>query len=175
MPQWWLYRLVWYCGPSLQTTLSAAQKKRERKWGQTSSPEVETLIGSSKQTHTCSQSRTYASLSNASAALRKAFFFFFSSSITARPYLIHFKQWCLLWWISNVRELENYYLDLAVFFGWPVVTQFLQGALALVSHLQKLSPSLPVSLEMSEIDLLLAKFRRLTPWGERERTKETLL
>lgn len=31
-----------------------------------------------------------------------------------RPYLICFMQRCFLWWISYVRELENYYLDLAV-------------------------------------------------------------
>lgn len=91
----------------------------------------------------------------------------FSSSITARPYLIHFKQWCLLWWISNVRELENYYLDLAVFFGWPIVPQFLLGALAPAFHLHKLHPFLHVSLVMSEIDFLLAKFMHLTPYKER--------
>lgn len=90
-------------------------KKEENKMRPASSPEVETLIGfcKRKNVHTCSRSRAHTDLSNASAALRKPFLF--SSSITARPYLIHFKQRCLLWWISNVRELENYYLDLAVF------------------------------------------------------------
>lgn len=100
--------------------------------------------------------------------------FFFSSSITARPYLILFKQWRLLWWISNVRELENYYLDSAVgfflfffFVGWPIIPRFLQGALALIFHLHKLSPSLLISLVMSETDLLLAKFVHLTLYKER--------
>lgn len=43
-----------------------------------------------------------------------------------------------------MRELENYYLDLAVFFGWLIVARFLLGALALVFHLHKLSSSLLV-------------------------------
>lgn len=73
--QWWQYRLSWHFTLSLQTRLSKVQKKkRKRKWGQTSPPEVEMLIGFCKQACTCSQSRTYTNLSNASAALRKPFF-----------------------------------------------------------------------------------------------------
>lgn len=75
-----------------------------------------------------------------------SFFFFFSfsppSSITARPpRLIHFKQWCLLWWIHNARELENYYLDLTILFflGQSYHTNASRSQLSISANL---SPSL---------------------------------
>lgn len=117
--------------PLLKNQALDGTKKRRTKWGQTScqQPEVETLILQTNR-HLQSEPHSRSSLSNASAALRKTFF---SSSITARPYLIHFKHRWLLWWIANVREIDNYYLDLAVFFGWPIPPQFLLGALVPLS------------------------------------------
>lgn len=60
------------------------------------------------------------------------------SSITAKPYLIHFKQWCLLWWISNVRELGKLLSGLGSFL-W----------LANHPHTPSTEPSLQLSISIN--------------------------